>query len=69
MLDFTQELHREHIEDASFLNEQHQNLFFDPETTWFRIGEFEERFEANIDALADGGDSAVEICRQQAIDG
>ena len=66
---FFRELYTEHIDSATFHYEQRIRIYSNPETTWLRIGEFEERFEANIDALADGGESAVEICRQQAIDG
>ncbi len=69
MSDFELALYQEHLEEASFLYEQRLTLYNNPETTWLRIGEFEDRFDAHIDALANGGDPALEICRQQAGEG
>lgn len=66
---FSHALYDEHIEDASFLYEQRLSLFDNPETTWLRIDEFEERFNANIDALVTGGELAVEISSKQAGEG
>ena len=69
----TKDLHaglfREYLEEVSFLYEQRGTLFHDPEITWLDIGDFEERFEAYIDALVVGGDEALGICRQQALEG
>ena len=49
--DFETELYQEHLEEASFLYEQRLTLFDDIEITWLDIEDFEERFEAHIDAL------------------
>jgi hypothetical protein len=62
-------LYQEHLEEASFLYEQGLALLDDPEITWKDIGEFEERFEAHIDALVVGEDLALKVCRTQAREG
>jgi uncharacterized protein (TIGR02270 family) len=62
-------LYKEHLEEASFLTEQRRTLFENPEIPWPRIGEFEERFEAHIDALVVGADLALEVCQKQAAEG
>lgn len=59
-------LYHEFLEEAAFLYEQRLALLNDPEITWREIGEFEERFEAHIDALVVGGELALEVCRTQA---
>jgi uncharacterized protein (TIGR02270 family) len=66
---FNIELYQEHLEEASFLYEQRLALLNDPEITWRDIGEFEERFEAHIDALVVGDELALEMCRQQVEEG
>lgn len=66
---FHQSLFKEHMEEASFLYEQRGTLFHDPEITWRDIGDFENRFEAHIDALVVGGDAALEVCRELAVEG
>src|SRR3954463_2420992 len=66
---FNVELYREHLDEASFLYEQRLAYLHDPEITWPSLREWEERFEAHIDALVVGGDLALDICRQQAADG
>ncbi|WP_419656863.1 hypothetical protein Dvar_59880 [Desulfosarcina variabilis str. Montpellier] len=66
---FNIELYQEHLEEASFLYGQRLSLLNDPEITWKDIGEFEERFEAHIDALIVGEDLALEVCRTQAKEG
>jgi uncharacterized protein (TIGR02270 family) len=63
---FKIELYQEHQEEASFLYDQRLALLNDPEITWRDIGEFEERFEAHIDALVVGEDLALEVCHTQA---
>ncbi|MCK5509131.1 MAG: HEAT repeat domain-containing protein, partial [Desulfobacterales bacterium] len=63
------ELYREHLEEASFLYEQRLILFDDPEITWFDIEDFEERFEAHIDALVVGEEPALNVCKTQAMEG
>jgi uncharacterized protein (TIGR02270 family) len=63
------ELYQEHLEEASFLYEQRLSLVDDPEITWKDLAEFEERFEAHIDALVVGEDPALDVCRTQAKEG
>ncbi|MDL1968977.1 MAG: HEAT repeat domain-containing protein [Deltaproteobacteria bacterium] len=69
MSNFATELYQEHLEEASFLYEQRLTLFDDPEITWLDIADFEERFEAHIDALVDGKEPALNICKTQAMEG
>ena len=59
----------EHLSEASFLYEQRLGLLNDLELTWKEIGDFEERFEAHIDGLVVGGNSALDVCKQQATEG
>lgn len=66
---FNIELYEEHLEEASFLYEQRLSLLDDPEITWKDLAEFEDRFEAHIDALVVGEDLALDVCRTQAMDG
>ncbi|MBW2742277.1 MAG: hypothetical protein JRE64_26360, partial [Deltaproteobacteria bacterium] len=65
LLDFETKLYQEHLEEASFLYEQRLTLFDDPEITWLDIADFEERFEAHIDALVVGEEPALNICKTQ----
>ncbi|MBW2738936.1 MAG: hypothetical protein JRE64_08820 [Deltaproteobacteria bacterium] len=67
--DFETELYQEHLEEASFLYEQRMTLFDDPEITWVDIEDFEERFEAHIDALVVGEELALKVCKTQAVEG
>ena len=62
---FNIELYEEHLEEASFLYEQRLAYLVDPEMTWKDLDEFEERFEAHIDALVVGGELALEVCKTQ----
>ena len=62
-------LYLEHLEEASFLYEQRLTLFDDPEITWTDIDDFEQRFEAHIDALVVGEDLALKVCKQQTTEG
>ena len=66
---FNIELYQEHLEEASFLYEQRLSLLDDPEITWKDLGEFEDRFEAHIDALVVGEELALKVCRTQAQEG
>lgn len=68
-MDFSVELYREHLEEASFLYEQRGTLFSDAEVTWPDIGDFEERFARHIEALAVGEETALQVCRDQAAKG
>ncbi len=67
--EFNLGLYREHLEDASFLYGQRLAYLGDPEVNWRDLKDWEERFEAHIDALMVAGDSALHLCRQQAADG
>ena len=66
---FSSALYSVHLEEASFLYEQRLSLLDDPEITWKDLAEFEDRFEAHIDALVVGEEQALEICRTQAQEG
>jgi hypothetical protein len=64
ILDFETELYQEHLEEVSFLYELRLTLFDDPEITWLDISDFEERFEAHIDALVVGEGPAFYLGEQ-----
>jgi len=66
---FLIELYEEYLEEASFLYAQRLTLLENPEITWIKIGEFEERFEAHIDGLVVGGDLALDVCKTHALEG
>lgn len=59
----------EHLEEASFLYDQLTNAEPDPELTWLDRADDEERLEAHLDALVIGGDIALAVCAQQAVEG
>lgn len=63
---FNIELYEEHLEEASFLYEQRLAYLHDPELTWLDLDDFEERFEAHIDALVVGGDLALDVCKRRS---
>jgi len=69
ILDFETKLYQKHLEEASFLYEQRLTLFDDSEITWLDIEDFEERFEAHIDALVVGEEPALNVCKTQAMEG
>jgi len=62
-------LYLEHLEEASFLYDQLTFAEPDPELTWLDRADDEERLEAHLDALVVGGDLALAVCVQQAVDG
>ena len=62
-------LYLEHLEEASFLYEQRLALLDDREVGWPDLADFEERLEAHLDALTVGGELALAVCRQQALQG
>lgn len=66
---FNIELYEEHLEEASFLYEQRLAYLVDPELTWKDLDDFEERFEAHIDALVVGDDLALEVCKGHCASG
>jgi uncharacterized protein (TIGR02270 family) len=53
----------------SFLYAQRHSLLLHPPISWNNFLKFEDRFEASLDALVTGGEQALEVCRQQAVDG
>jgi uncharacterized protein (TIGR02270 family) len=67
--DFIKSLYIDQLESISFLHGQRLTLLLNPEVSWKEISKFEERFEANLDALVTGGEQALESCRQQAAEG
>jgi uncharacterized protein (TIGR02270 family) len=66
---FNIELYREHLDEASFLYQQRLAYLHDPEVKWPELANWEDRFEAHVDALVIGEDLALEICRQRAAEG
>lgn len=62
---FRIDLYKEHLEEAAFLYQQRSVLLVDPEYSWTRLADFEERLEAHIDALAVGGALALDVCRER----
>jgi uncharacterized protein (TIGR02270 family) len=68
-LKFLIELYEEYLEEASFLYEQRRTLYLNPEITWKKIGEFEERLEAHVDGLVVGGKLALDVSKTHAAEG
>lgn len=66
---FLIELYEEYLEEASFLYGQRRTLFHNPEVSWRKIGEFEDRLEAHIDGLIVGDELALDLCKRHAIEG
>ena len=66
---FLNRLYEEYLEEASFLYAQRRTLFQNPEITWKKVGEFEERLEAHIDGLVVGDKLAMEVCINHAAEG
>ncbi len=66
---FIHSLFLDQLEALSFLYGQRLALQSSPEVSWKTIHKFEERLEANLDALVTGGEPALEVCLQQAKDG
>ena len=62
-------LYLEHLEEASALWEQRAADRENPELSWLDLGEEQDRLEAHLDALVLGGDLALAVCRQQALEG
>ncbi len=60
-------LYEEHLGEASFLYEQRRGLLSDPEMSWLRIRDFEERLTAHIDALSVGEQLALDVCREHIL--
>ena len=66
---FQHSLYCELLESISSLYGQRLALFSSPDISWKETSTFEERFEADVDALLVGGEQALEICRQQSVEG
>jgi len=63
-------LYHESLEEASFLYEHRLSLLNDIEVFWVDLDNFtDERFEAFIHALVIGGTLALNVSKQQAIEG
>jgi uncharacterized protein (TIGR02270 family) len=62
-------LYLEHLEEASALWEQRPADRENPELAWTDLGDEEARLEGHLDALVLGGDLALAVCRQQALEG
>ncbi len=62
-------LYREHLEEATFLYEQCLNLRRARGSSWLKLGDFEQRLEAHIDALRLGGQMALNLCFESAQSG
>jgi len=67
--DFRRRVYWDHLAEASFLFEQRCGLFRRSDIAWRSMAATEKRLEANLDALMVGGDLALEVCRQQAVEG
>jgi uncharacterized protein (TIGR02270 family) len=66
---FLRDLYEEHLDEASFLYLQRQQLLTAPEPAWLEVEDFEERLEAHLDALVVGGDLATETCQARVAAG
>jgi len=66
---FYTRLYEEYLEEASFLYSQRRTLFGNPEITWKKIGEFEQRLEAHIDGLVVGDKLALDVCSRRTAEG
>jgi uncharacterized protein (TIGR02270 family) len=66
---FLIELYEEYLAEASFLYEQRSLLYRNPEVTWRKLGEFENRLEAHIDGLVVGDKLALDVCSRHAAEG
>ncbi|MEO0559117.1 MAG: HEAT repeat domain-containing protein [Bacteroidota bacterium] len=62
-------LYLEHLEEAASLWEQRAADRENPELPWTDLGEDQDRLEAHLDALMVGGELALAVCRQQALEG
>ena len=66
---FLHSLYSDHIESISFLYGQCFALLSNQQVPWHTIQKFEERLEANLDALVSGEEPVLEVCRRQAKEG
>lgn len=63
---FLSELYEEHVEEAAFLYEHLFALIEDEEISWQDLHEFEQRFEAHLDALVIGDTHAKAVALEMA---
>ncbi len=66
---YSQSLYIEELESISFLYGLRVKLSLITEVSWRDIGKFEDRLEANLDALISGVEAALDVCLQQAKEG
>lgn len=66
---FVNELYEEHVEEASFLYEQRLAFRTDPELAWLAYYSEELRLEAHLDGLIIGGQRALFITQETALEG
>ena len=62
-------LYLEHLEEAAALWEQRPADRENPDLSWLDLGDDQERLQLHLDALMVGGDLALAVCRQQALEG
>jgi len=68
-MDLKESLYAEHLEESSMLYEQWHRLVSHPWGAWKRLIEFEVRLEAHLDGLVIGGEKALGLCRERALQG
>tara|TARA_R110002153_G_scaffold15822_7_gene56284 strand:- start:8221 stop:9585 length:1365 start_codon:yes stop_codon:yes gene_type:complete len=66
---FVNELYEEHVEEASFLYEQRLAFLTDPDLAWFAYYSEELRLDAHLDGLIIGGERALLITQETALEG
>ncbi len=62
-------LYLEHLEEAASMWEQRPADRLNPDLAWFDLEDDESRLELHLDALVLGGDLALAVCRQRALEG
>jgi hypothetical protein len=67
--DFSLRLYEEFLDEASFLYEQTLAYRDDPELGWLDAEDLDGRFEAHVDGLVVGGESALALCSRHAVEG
>ena len=65
---FREELYLEHLEEAAFLYETRLAWLEDEELGWQDLGDLDQRIEAHLDGLMVGGDLALALCVDAALE-
>ncbi|MEX1362114.1 MAG: hypothetical protein AB1Z98_03260 [Nannocystaceae bacterium] len=65
---FLRSLHEEHLEEIAALYERRFALLDDTEIDHEDIADLEARLEAHLDALVVGGEPALQLCAERALD-